>query len=67
MISPQEKFQALLRKLFQFDCAELDFGIYRMMNQKRAAIENFIEKDLLDAVTKSPRVRWRLNPIWQIN
>jgi adenine-specific DNA-methyltransferase len=52
MISPREKFQALLWKLFQFDCAELDFGICRIMNQKRAAIENFIEKDLLDAVTK---------------
>ena len=29
------KFQNLLRKLFQFDCADLDFGIYRIMNFKR--------------------------------
>jgi adenine-specific DNA-methyltransferase len=50
MSTPREKFQGLLRELFQFDCAELDFGIYRIMNQKRAVIERFIEKDLLDGV-----------------
>ncbi len=53
MANPREKFQALLRKLFQFDCAELDFGIYRIMNQKRDVIEKFIEKDLLDGVAKA--------------
>lgn len=52
MANPREKFQVLLRKLFQFDCAELDFGIYRIMNQKRDVIEKFIEKDLLDGVAK---------------
>ena len=52
MPTPREKFQELLKKLFQFNCAELDFGIYRIMNQKRAVIELFIEKDLLDAVTR---------------
>lgn len=50
MSDPRAKFQDLLKKLFQFDCAELDFGIYRIMNHKRAAIERFIEKDLLEAV-----------------
>lgn len=50
MQTPRVKFQGLLKKLFQFDCAELDFGIYRIMNQKRAVIERFIEKDLLEAV-----------------
>src|SRR5438874_12912167 len=52
MATPREKFQSLLRELFQFDSAELDFGIYRIMNQKRAVIERFIEKDLLDGVAK---------------
>lgn len=52
MTSPREKFQTLLKKLFQFDCAELDFGIYRIMNQKRAVIEQFIEKDLLEGVAR---------------
>ena len=42
----QLKFQNLLRELFQFDCADLDFGIYRIMNHKRAVIEKFITEDL---------------------
>ena len=46
------KLQQLLRELFQFDCADLDFGIYRVMNHKRAEIERFIERDLLDAVNR---------------
>ena len=41
-----EKFQHLLRELFQFDCADLDFGIYRIMNHKRGVIEKFIAEDL---------------------
>ena len=40
------KFQDLLRKLFQFDCADLDFGIYRIMNHKRDAVERFITEKL---------------------
>jgi adenine-specific DNA-methyltransferase len=44
------RLQSLLRELFQFDSADLDFGIYRIMNQKRAEVERFIERDLLDAV-----------------
>ena len=41
-----QKFQDLLRELFQFDCADLDFGIYRIMNHKRDAIERFISEGL---------------------
>ena len=52
MPTPREKFQSLLKKLFQFDCAELDFGIYRIMNQKRAVIERFIETDLVKGIVK---------------
>ena len=40
------KFQNLLRELFQFDCADLDFGIYRIMNHKRDVIEKFISEEL---------------------
>ena len=40
------KFQGLLRELFQFDCADLDFGIYRIMNHKRDVIERFITEQL---------------------
>lgn len=50
MATPREKFQVLLKKLFQFDNAELDFGIYRIMNHKRAVIEQFIETDLVKGI-----------------
>lgn len=45
-----QKFKDLLRDLFQFDVAELDFGIYRILNQKRDDIERFIEEDLVAGV-----------------
>ena len=44
------KFQNLLRELFQFDCADLDFGIYRIMNHKRDVIEKFITEQLPNTV-----------------
>jgi len=50
MNNPLEKFQDLLRELFQFDCADLDFGIYRIMNYRRDVIERFITQDLPRAV-----------------
>ena len=46
----RRELQGLLRKLFQFDSADLDFGIYRIMNYKRDEIEKFIEEDLIKAV-----------------
>lgn len=45
-----EKFQDLLRELFEFECADLDFGIYRIMNYKRQVIENYINKSLPNAI-----------------
>lgn len=48
----QMKFQELLRELFQFNCADLDFGIYRIMNYKRDVIERFISQDLPKAIAK---------------
>jgi adenine-specific DNA-methyltransferase len=46
MTDSLEKFQQLLRELFQFDCADLDFGIYRIINHKRDVVERFISHDL---------------------
>ena len=46
MSEHQQRFQALLRELFQFDSADLDFGFYRIMNHKRDAIERYIAEDL---------------------
>ncbi len=52
MTNPLATFQTLLRELFQFDCADLDFGIYRIMNRKREIIERFITDDLPKAVVE---------------
>ncbi len=46
------KFQNLLRELFEFDLADLDFGIYRIMNHKRQVIERFIADDLPKAIAE---------------
>jgi len=46
----QAKFLQLLHQLFQFDLADLDFGIYRIMNHKRQVIERFINEDLPRAI-----------------
>ncbi len=46
----QIKFQDLLRELFQFDCAELDFGVYRIMNHKRKVLDRYIGRELPDAI-----------------
>jgi len=51
-MTPIEKFQSLLREIFYFDCADLDFGIYRIMNHKRAVIEQFINEELPTAIKK---------------
>ena len=48
--APLGKFQELLTELFQFDSADLDFGIYRIMNHKRDTIRRFIDQRLPDAV-----------------
>lgn len=39
-----------LREIFQIDSPDLNFGVYRIMNQKRAEIEQFLTHDLVDAV-----------------
>jgi adenine-specific DNA-methyltransferase len=48
----RDRFQALLRELFQFDCADLSFGIYRIMNHKRDVLDRFISNDLPKAVAE---------------
>jgi len=45
-----EKLKKLLAELFQLDQADLDFGIYRIMNARREEITRFLEKDLLPQV-----------------
>ena len=52
MTAPVDKFQMLLRDLFQFDCVDLDFGIDRIMNHKRGVFEKFISTELPKAVAE---------------
>ena len=47
------KFRTLLKELFQLDQADLDFGIYRIMNLKRDEIVKFLEEELLPQVREA--------------
>ncbi len=46
MADYRTRFQNILRELFQFDAADLDFGIYRILNYKREHINTFIQEDI---------------------
>ena len=46
MPTPLEKFQSLLRELFQFEQADLDFGVYRIMNLRRERMEKWLNEEL---------------------
>lgn len=50
MSKSYEKLVTLLKQMFQMDQADLDFGIYRIMNYKRKEIEKFLNEDLLPQV-----------------
>ncbi len=45
-----DSFVEKLKEIFMMDHAELDFGIYRIMNQKRQDIQKFLERELLPQV-----------------
>lgn len=45
-----DSFVRKLKEIFMMDHAELDFGIYRIMNQKRQDILHFLEHELLPQV-----------------
>jgi adenine-specific DNA-methyltransferase len=47
------KLNDLLRELFQLDQADLDFGIYRIMNARRDEINRFLEQVLLPQVREA--------------
>ena len=48
-----EKLKAKLTELFQLDQADLDFGIYRIMNARKDEITQFLERDLLPQVKQA--------------
>ena len=48
-----ERFQEHLRVLFQIDTADLDFGIYKILNYKREYIHKFIEEGISEIVDQA--------------
>lgn len=50
MVNYFDAFIAKLQEIFMMDHAELDFGIYRIMNQKRHDIDVFLKTKLLPQV-----------------
>ena len=46
----KQRLKQTLSDLFQIDSPDLDFGVYRIMNQKRDEITRFMDKDLIEAV-----------------
>jgi len=55
MATQFEKFIATMKKVLMLDQANLDFGIYRIMNQKRDQIESYLNNDLRKQVTEAIR------------
>jgi adenine-specific DNA-methyltransferase len=43
---PLARLQCLLRELFQYDYADLDFGIYRLLRLKRGEVDTFLTEQL---------------------
>ena len=50
MSKKYEKLKALLMELFQLDQPDLDFGLYRVLQVRRAEISLFLDNDLLPQV-----------------
>tara|TARA_R110001599_G_scaffold336565_1_gene554375 strand:- start:16228 stop:19257 length:3030 start_codon:yes stop_codon:yes gene_type:complete len=53
MSESYKKLIKTLKTIFEMDKADLDFGIYRIMNQKRDDINAFLENDLLPQVKEA--------------
>jgi adenine-specific DNA-methyltransferase len=53
MSTQSEKLISLLKELFQTDQAELDFGIYKVINQRRDEINRFLEERLLPQIKEA--------------
>lgn len=53
MQTSQQKLQTLLQQLFRADAADLDFGIYRIINYRRDQLQNFIDEELPAEINKA--------------
>ncbi|MBS9768473.1 MAG: hypothetical protein KGV44_13180 [Flavobacteriaceae bacterium] len=45
-MSNYNKLQSVLKEIFELDKADLDFGIYRIINQKRNDINKFFRRNI---------------------
>ncbi|MBS3950729.1 MAG: site-specific DNA-methyltransferase [Peptococcaceae bacterium] len=52
----QKRLLDKLAELFQLDQADLDFGIYRIMNYKRETIKKFLDEELMSQVAQQLQV-----------
>ncbi|MZP30460.1 site-specific DNA-methyltransferase [Heliobacterium undosum] len=53
MSKAYQKLKRILSQMLQLDRADLDFGIYRIMNVKRAEVEKFFNNDLLPQIKQA--------------
>ena len=53
MATQFERFKGALEKMLMLDQADLDFGIYRIMNQKRTDIAKYLHNELKKQVTEA--------------
>lgn len=51
--SKLDDLKAKLREMFQIDQAELDFGIYRIMNTRSEEVDRFLDNDLLPQIREA--------------
>ena len=72
MQTSQQKLQDLLQQLFRADDADLDFGIYRIINYRRDQIQKFINEklptivnDALDANSETESARQEVGDLAQ--
>jgi len=60
-----QKFQDLLKRLFQFEASDLDFGIYRILNYKRGRIEKFIQEDFKNIIDFLSQIEDFQKKLWE--
>ena len=48
-----ERFTTLMKQIFELDKSDLDFGIYRIMNIRKADIEKFLTEGLPEKVRET--------------
>ena len=50
--SRQKRFIDLLKRIFEMDKSDLDFGIYRILNIRKKEIENYFSQDLPQRISE---------------